>query len=433
MPRIKLPTRKAKDKDKEKDAKANSEVKDSLQSVEGVLGKLSEKVLVLQVPEKGARQFRLLGKTQFLDKEGQATRDSLMKPGDRLQVSFSADDDETALRVTLLRAGTEEERAAAAEPAAPEAAVPERAGSVRPEPETVVRSAAKDDDRPVLRRGKQEHPKKAAEAEEEPAAAPALAAGGVSAVEKDEAVEDREIVEQARAAGLTVDPIIAAAREAAGAFTETLPDFLVQQHTMRYMSATKPPNWQAVDIVTADLAVVKGREEYKKILINGKPTTRAIEKTGSWSTGEFATTQVDILAPFTAAKFVKRGSQRMVGRDTIVYDYTVKQPNSHWRIIPEGAKSYNPPYKGTIWIDQETKRVLKITQKATYFLDNFEFNSAEVTLEYDFVRISGRPVLLPVRSENIICSSGSTDCSRNELNFRNYRKFGAESAITFEK
>jgi hypothetical protein len=111
----------------------------------------------------------------------------------------------------------------------------------------------------------------------------------------------------------------------------------------------------------------------------------------------------------------------------------VKQTNSHWRIIPENSKSYNPPYKGSIWIDQETKRVLKITQKATYFPDNFEFNSAEVTLEYDFVRISGRPVLLPVRSENIICLSTSTDCSRNELNFRNYRKFGAESAITFEK
>ena len=440
IPRIKLPTRKPKDPDAAKmDSKSKSEITVKLQSVDGTLGKLSEKALVLNTPEKGARTFRLLAKTQFLDKEGEAMRDSLLKPGDRLQVSFNPDDEETALRVTLTRAGTEEERAAAAkdagdgEPVAAAPAVGERAGSARPEPETVVRSAAKDDDRPVLRRGKQNRPARAEEPEEEPAA-PVIKRGEAPVPEeKLEADEAREIQEQARAAGLNTDPIIAAARDAAGEFTDTLPDFLVQQHTMRYMSSTKPPSWQAIDIVTAELAVVKGKEEYKKISINGKPTTRPIEKTGSWSTGEFATTQVDILAPFTAAKFVKRGSQRMVGRDTIVYDYTVKQTNSHWRIIPESGKSYNPPYKGSIWIDQETKRVLKITQKATYFPDNFEFNSAEVTLEYDFVRISGRPVLLPVRSENIICLATSADCSRNELNFRNYRKFGAESAITFEK
>ena len=177
IPRIKLPGRKPKDPDAaKKDAKSKSEITVKLQSVDGTLGKLSEKALVLNTPEKGARTFRLLAKTQFLDKEGESMRDSLLKPGDRLQVSFNPDDEETALRVTLTRAGTEEERSAAAkdaddaEPVAAAPAVGERAGSVRPEPETVVRSAAKDDDRPVLRRGKQNRPARAEEPEEEPAA-----------------------------------------------------------------------------------------------------------------------------------------------------------------------------------------------------------------------------------------------------------------------
>ena len=50
-----------------------------------------------------------------------------------------------------------------------------------------------------------------------------------------------------------------------------------------------------------------------------------------------------------------------------------------------------------------------------------------------FTEDDAKLVLLPVRSENIICQSASTYCSRNELNFRNYRKFGATSDITFEK
>lgn len=406
IPRIKLPKRAPKDKD----SKSKSEIKIALQSVDGTLRKLSEKSLALDTASKGTLQFRLLAKTEFLDKEGAAMRDSLLKPGDRLQVYFNPDDEETALRVTLTRPGTGAER---------EALGKDAESAVR------VSTPEKDEDRPILRRGKQPQTRREAEPEEPPQTAA-----------KEEAIDPRdykEIQTAASAMGLNIDPLIAGAREAAGEFTETLPDFLVQQHTMRYMSNAKPPQWQAIDIVTAEVAVLKGKEDYRKISINGKPTNRPIEKTGSWSTGEFATTQQDILAPFTAAKFVKRGQQRVVGRDTVVYDYTVKQQNSHWSIIPQNSKSYNPPYKGAIWIDKETKRVLRIEQKATSFPDDFEFNRAEVTLEYDFVRIGGRQVLLPVRSENIVCQTGGTACSRNELNFRNYRKFGAESAITFEK
>ena len=281
----------------------------------------------------------------------------------------------------------------------------------------------KDDDKPILRRGKQ--PEKRREPEPEPESAA-----------KAEPIDPREYKENpatASVAGPVIDPIIAAAREAAGEFTETLPDFLVQQHTMRYRSEVKPFQWQAIDMVSADVTVIKGKEEYKKITINGKPTTKAAEKSGAWSTGEFATTQQDILSSSTAAKFAKRGQQRVGGRDALAYDFTVQQPNSHWRIIPGDSKPYNPPYKGVIWIDKESKRVLKIEQRATSFPDDFEFNRVELVLEYGLVRISGKLVLLPVRSENIICQSASTYCSRNELNFRNYRKFGAESAITFEK
>ena len=202
---------------------------------------------------------------------------------------------------------------------------------------------------------------------------------------------------------------------------------------MRYRSEVKPFQWQAIDMVSADVTVIKGKEEYKKITINGKPTNKPAEKSGAWSTGEFATTQQDILSSSTAAKFVKRGQQRVAGRDAVAYDFTVEQPNSHWHIIPGDSKPYRPPYKGVIWIDKESKRVLKIEQRATSFPDDFEFNRVELVLEYGLVRISGKLVLLPVRSENIICQSASTYCSRNELNFRNYRKFGAESAITFEK
>ena len=41
--------------------------------------------------------------------------------------------------------------------------------------------------------------------------------------------------------------------------------------------------------------------------------------------------------------------------------------------------------------------------------------------------------LLPSSSENIGCMSGSGACTRNALEFKNYRKFTTESNITFGK
>ena len=413
IPSIKFPKRKPKEAEAKETPKIAAE---TLQSVDGTLRLLEEKKLALDTKDKGTVQFRLLTKTEFIDKDGKAIRDSLLKPGDQLQVSFSPDDEETALRVTLTRPGTPAEKEAADAPAP---APPQLDTATR------VSTAVKDDDKPVLRRGKPAPTRRAPD--------PESAAGPIAVAVAEPKIDPREYKEDPPIApGPKIDPFIEAARQAADDFTETLPSFIVQQHTTRYHSETKPFQWQAIDIVSAEVVVDKGKEEYRKISINGKASTKAVEKSGAWSTGEFATTQQDILSTSTAAKFVKRGQQRVGGRDAVAYDYTVQQPNSHWRIIPGDSKAYQPPYKGVIWIDRESKRVLKIEQRATSFPDNFEFNRVDLVLEYGLVRISGKLVLLPVRSENIICQSATTYCSRNEINFRNYRKFGAESAITFE-
>jgi hypothetical protein len=38
-----------------------------------------------------------------------------------------------------------------------------------------------------------------------------------------------------------------------------------------------------------------------------------------------------------------------------------------------------------------------------------------------------------VEAEVLSCQRGTSICSRNKIEFRNYRKFGAESNIIFDK
>jgi hypothetical protein len=71
--------------------------------VTGSLRKLAEKDLYLQTAGNNVMRFRLLAKTSFRDKQGEAIRDSLLRPGDQLSVIVSPDDPETAVGVVLIR------------------------------------------------------------------------------------------------------------------------------------------------------------------------------------------------------------------------------------------------------------------------------------------------------------------------------------------
>jgi hypothetical protein len=45
------------------------------------------------------------------------------------------------------------------------------------------------------------------------------------------------------------------------------------------------------------------------------------------------------------------------------------------------------------------------------------------------VEAGGSRYLLPVKSENLACFRGRPRCTRNEIEFRNYRKFSVESQV----
>jgi len=230
------------------------------------------------------------------------------------------------------------------------------------------------------------------------------------------------------------DPVIQSAREAAWGFSETLPNYVVKQFTTRYQTDTAKGNrtsWQALDVVTADVVAENGKESYKNILVNGKPPRESVEKSGSWSTGEFVTIQLNLLAPQTDADFHNKRTTTIVNRPAFKYDFSVEQPNSNWE-IHASAESYKPAYTGTIWLDKENFRVLRIEMAAKNMPRAFPLDAVESALDYDYVLIGDQKFLLPAHSETLSCIRGTAECSRNVIDFRNYRKFGADTSIKFE-
>ena len=90
--------------------------------------------------------------------------------------------------------------------------------------------------------------------------------------------------------------------------------------------------------------------------------------------------------------------------------------------------------RGTIWIDKETSRVLRLEKETRNMPLLFPLVKVEVAVDYDFVRLSTpQPFLLPITFGGIELRTGVDALRAQSIEFRNYRKFGAESGITFDE
>jgi len=318
------------------------------------------------------------------------------------------------------------------------ATAPEEPADTRPT--TIVRSSdpAPDSDdpgRPELRRGRPA-PRRAATtaastntasvSSGEPSAGPLAAAQREPPAPAAESAPAVIPVEE--------DPLIKKAKEAAANYTGSLPNFFCRQVTTRYQSDHPKEGWQALDVLSADVAYENGHETYKNIKVGSKSTDKSMEDLGgAWSTGEFSSVLEDVFSPATGAVFRRSGQDSIHGRTALVFKYDVTRERSHWRIITP-SQLYYPAYRGSIWIDRETSRVVRLEMESRNMPLLFPFAKVESDTDYDFVRLaSPQAFLLPADAEVLSCEQGSDRCVRNHIEFRNYRKFGAESDITFDE
>jgi hypothetical protein len=455
-------------------------------TITGMLRRISGSEMVVESDDKRIVTLALSSTTKYYKAAGGSAKTTDLQPGDHMNIDATKDDNGYfhAKNVTQVKQGTAEERAAASQPVddSPIAGggaggggnvdgdddrprlrrSPSNADSstakAEPEPRAVARNepaapAAPDPDDPgppKLRRGtpqarsssSSDAPTLVAENSPQPASRPSIHADEVNGVtrmpegpkiEKDDAPTTRGSLREG-SLPRSGDQVIDNAREAAFSFSETLPNYVVKQFTTRYQTEAAragQTSWRALDTVSADVVSEGGKESYKNILVDGKAPKEAVEKSGSWSTGEFSSVLLDVLSPGTEADFHNRRSTTIVNRGAWRYDFSVEQANSHWHVY-SSAESYKPEYTGAIWIDKENSRVLRIELSARNMPRAFPLDTVESAVDYDYVLIGDAKFLLPIHSEALSCERGTSFCTRNVIDFRNYKKFGADTSITFD-
>ena len=232
-----------------------------------------------------------------------------------------------------------------------------------------------------------------------------------------------------------VDPFIEETRRAVRDYLEELPDFICNQVVERYYDYEARGAWDKADTLTYELTYNRRRESYKPINAVGRPVTRPIDQSGgAFSTGDFASGLASLFDVETKTIFKPAGKDRLGNHVTLLYDFTVEQPNSKLSVTADGAPTLIVGYSGTIWIDEETKRVLRIDQAVNDLPLSYPVTHSESSVDYDLVRLRGIEVdfLLPIRAEFIIADRRLRRYYRNLLSFKFYRKFETDIKIIEE-
>jgi hypothetical protein len=218
-------------------------------------------------------------------------------------------------------------------------------------------------------------------------------------------------------------------RDYASRYLNTLPNFVCARVTEQYDAGKKPEHWKQRDTLTSRLVFNQGREDQTLELVNGKEVrpghfiSRRLE-----TEGEFGILMSNVLDGNTGAEISWSHWEELRGSRLAVFEYVVDLKHSTLSLGLGGYAQF-VPYRGLIYADPTSGEVWRITNSPFDIPDSVATKSITTTIDYGSVDIGNRHFVLPVTA-SILLDTGHNNVL-NKVSFRDYRKFEAESKITF--
>ena len=231
--------------------------------------------------------------------------------------------------------------------------------------------------------------------------------------------------------------IIEAVRKVAVQYTGNLPDFICTLTVRRQEAAKNSRSWRPIDTLVLEIAVSETGESRKLLSINGKTTQKTTDDLdGFYFGGQYAGTLKGIFDPKSETKFQWERWADFAGRPAHVFSYSIDKAHSNYTLsFDQGDNKKGRDvfaWRGLVYVDRETLQVMRLTHAAEGFPADWPFMGAAGDLDYGFVEVGGKRVLLPVHAENRVLLSDESQ-SRSMMEFSNYHQFRTDTTIRFEK
>ena len=228
--------------------------------------------------------------------------------------------------------------------------------------------------------------------------------------------------------------IINEARELALNYTQSLPNFVCLQKTRRsydrhYQAGTEG-YWAQSDVLNARVSYFNQKEEYKLLGVNDNPIFNKDydQVGGAISRGEFGSLLKEVFDPSTQTEFHWLRWGMLNKQICHVYRYKVEQEHSRWTVDYQKTDQVTPAYEGLVYIDPKTKVVYRVTLDAI-MPPTFPIQEVKTQLDYRYKDVSGQKFLLPEYSE--VKMRHDHTGTLNQIEFSAYRRYSADSSITF--
>ena len=227
---------------------------------------------------------------------------------------------------------------------------------------------------------------------------------------------DLEILERARAANEDV--------------YQALQSFVCNEQIERYKGSINGDFANAVDTVTAKLSFERGTEQYSEIRQNDRPRTSLSSLTGAWSEGEFGTLLLQTQQLLQTQHVSFDSFADVAGVTAALYRFDVSTEESPWDLEVAG-KHYRIPFRTNVWLSINTGEMLKIERTSISVAADTRVSEIQWIILLEHVDLNGKQWLLPRTGTYAVLYRESRRREWNVLNFSGYKRYAAQTSLSF--
>ncbi len=228
------------------------------------------------------------------------------------------------------------------------------------------------------------------------------------------------------------DQLLEAMRAYVEHYVANLPNFICLQTIEQFESGRKKERWVKRNTTVFRL-VFDGEHEKRSVeLVNGHPPRPGKQKVARGplvTEGEFAILLSNVFEPGSNTKFEWKGWTDFGGRRLAAYDYSIDQTHSTLKLSLSDLAQAVLPYHGSVYADPANGAIWHISDEANEIPPEIKTRSIATSVDYRAVTLGDAVHLLPDRASVEVATGAGY--IRNDLYFKNYQKFEAQSTITF--
>lgn len=216
-------------------------------------------------------------------------------------------------------------------------------------------------------------------------------------------------------------------------YSKSLPNFTCVQITDRSVDTSGAGQWKHRDSLAELLRSVDGREDRTTLAINGQKSNLsrdALDPNAAISHGEFGGMLGLIFKPESKTEFQWKETDTLNGAPVQVFNYRVDRKNSDFSLGGDNYQRATVGFHGLVYLDASTLGVRRITLQSDDVPQKFSIHSSSISIDYDYVSINAHDYLMPM-SETMSITRGKHQTDMNEMEFRDYKRYGAKTKISY--